>query len=223
MLIFVVSQHNPRLFWIVHVYLGQVFTMLLVAMACILWMKWVNADSVSGPINRAGGFLARFVVISGCMFLLWLEMHHWYIWLLDRFLVVGFSFFGYHLFFPAKATVYYETFNIVTFTSLILATRSVPWARKSKVLVAGLALFFLLHLFHRVDNALVRAFHHTSLFQLDMFLSEIAQYLLPLLLWLAVVIRRPIGKPSRTKDEERMVTQRKKQVQAPPVPVVKAP
>ena len=88
----------------------------------------------------------------------------------------------------------------------------------------GLALFFLLHLFHRVDNALVRAFHHTSLFQLDMFLSEIAQYLLPLLLWLAVVIRRPIGKPSRTKDQRADGHAEKKYFsQAPPVPVVKAP
>ncbi|MGD0230958.1 MAG: archaeosortase/exosortase family protein [Syntrophorhabdales bacterium] len=48
-LIFVVSWHNPGLFGIVHVYLGQVFTMLLVILACILWLRWVNTGSPPGP------------------------------------------------------------------------------------------------------------------------------------------------------------------------------
>ena len=187
---FMASRYDPGLFAIVHVYLGQVFTMLLVVLACVLWLRWVNADSPAGPVGKALGFLGRFSVISGCMFLFWLECHHGYIWLLDRFMVAGFAFFDYRLFFPPKAAVYYETFNIVTFTSLVLATRSALWARKIRVLAAGLGLFFLLHLFHRVNNALMSALHFTPLLQLDLFLCDMAQYVLPVLLWLALTVRR---------------------------------
>ena len=186
---YVVTRHSPELFGVVHVYLGQVFTILLVVLACILWLRWVNKDSLPYPVNRAAGFLARLFLISGYMFLFWLEVHHWYIWFLDRFLLFGFSFFGYHLFFAPKAAVYYETFSFVTFVSLILATRSVPWARKGKILAMGLSLLFLLHLFHRTNNALMSAFHYTSLLKLDLFLCDIGQYLLPVLLWLVMVLR----------------------------------
>jgi exosortase/archaeosortase family protein len=196
-LIFVVSWHNPGLFGIVHVYLGQVFTMLLVILACILWLRWVNTGSPPGPAKKVAGFFCRFLVISGCIFLFWLEFHHCYIWLLDRLMIVGFSFFGHRLFFPPNAAVYYETFDIVTFASLILATRSAPWARKGKILAAGLGLFFLLHLFHRVDNALISAFHYTPLLQPDLFLCDLGQYALPVLLWLALAIRRS---PDRGKN-----------------------
>jgi exosortase H (IPTLxxWG-CTERM-specific) len=183
---FVVTQHYPGLFELVHVYLGQVFTMLLLILACILWLKWVNPGSPAGPVHKAAGFLGLFALISGCMFLFWMEVHHGYIWLIDRFMIFGFSLFGHRVFVPQYAAVYYETFGVVTFTSLILATRSVKWSTKAKALAVGLCLLFLLHLFHRIDNALWSAFHYTSLIKLDVFLCDVGQYLLPVLLWLAV-------------------------------------
>ena len=185
--VFAVSRYHPRLFDVVHVYVGQVFTMLLVVLACILWLRWANDGEAVGPAAKIVGFLARFVAISGSIFLLWIEIHTWYILLLDRIMVLGFAFFGYRLFIPYETAVYYETFSIVGFASLILASRSVAWQRKARGLGAGLGLFFLLHLFHRIDTALVSAFGFTSLFQLDVFLCDIGQYLLPVLLWLAVV------------------------------------
>ena len=194
-LIFIVSRYNPGLFGMVHVYLGQVFTMILVILACIVWSRSVGpTSSPPGPINTAAGFLGRFVVISGCIFLFWLEIHHWYIRFLDRFVVLGFSFFDYRLFFTPKAAVYYETFNIVTFVLLILASRSVPWSNKTKILAAGLGLLFPLHLFHRLNNALMSALHFTPLLPLDLFLSNMGQYVLPMLLWF---LATAIGSPDR--------------------------
>ncbi len=221
--VFAVSHYNPRLFEIAHAYLGQVFTILLVVLACLLWLKWVNTGSLPGRVSKAAGFLARFVLLSGSMFLFWMEVHHWYVWFLDRFMIFGFSLFGYHLLVPPETAVYYETFSIVAFVSLILATQSVKWSTKAKVLVVGLGLFFLLHLFHRVDTALLSAFHFTSLFRLDVLLCDLGQYLLPMLLWLVMVIRRPAESPSRGADEGRMAVRRKKQVAAPSIPSVKAP
>jgi hypothetical protein len=194
--IFMVTTYGPRFFEVVHAYLGQGFTMLLVVLACVLWLRWVNKGSLPGRANRAAAFLGRFVLISGCLFLLWMEFHHWYVWFLDQFMINGFLLFGYRLVISHDTAIYYETFSIVGFASLILATRSVRWSRKAKALAAGLGLFFLLHLFHRVDNALMSAFRFTSLFQLDVFLCDIGQYLLPVLLWLAVTAR---GLPGRTK------------------------
>jgi len=164
------------------------------------------------------GFLARFALISGCMFLLWMEVHQWYIWFIDRVMILGFSLFGYRLLVPQETAIYYETFCVVTFTSLILATR-VPWARKGTTLAAGLCLFFLLHLFHRTNTALMSGFGFTLLLQLDLFLCDIVQFLLPVLLWLALIYWRS---PSRARDD--MKTRRKHGPRVPvrPTPYVKA-
>jgi exosortase/archaeosortase family protein len=197
--IFVVTRHDPSLFEIIHVYMGQVFTLILVALGCIVWLKWVDRDPSAGPVVRIAGFFARLVVISGCMFLFWMEVHHGYVWLLDRLMIFGFSLFNYQLFIPRETAVYYETFSIVAFTSLVLATGSTSWPSKAKGLAIGLGLFVLLHLFHRTNNALVSAFHFTSLLQLDIFLCDVGQYLLPIVLWVLVAAGRL---PRKTKSPD---------------------
>lgn len=191
--IFAVTKHDPRLFEVVHVYMGQVFTIILVVLSCIVWLKWADRDSPAGPVGKIAGFLGRLVLISACMFLFWMEAHHGYIRLLDRLMIFGFSLFDYQLVIPRETAVYYETFSIVAFFSLVLATGSISWSRKIKGLVAGLGLFVLLHLFHRINNTLMSAFHFTSLLQLDIFLCDIGQYLLPVVLWLLIAARRLPG------------------------------
>ncbi len=212
--IFVVSRYHPGLFDLVHVYLGQVFTMFLVIMSCLLWLKWVNRGPDDGRGNKVAGFLARFALTSGCIFLLWMEIHHGYIRLIDRLMTMGFSLFGYRIFFPPMAAVYYETFSIVTFAALIVSTKSMNRSKKMKSLVAGLGLFFLLHLFHRVDNVLISAFRFTSLFRLDVFMCDVGLYVLPLLLWLAMAGTKSRDlKPSRMGNRRQTNTQKKQ----PPV------
>ena len=187
-LIFVASRYDPRLFGITHVYLGQVFTIFMVLLACILWLKWVNPAPAPGPLSKAVGFLARFAVICSCVFLFWMGFHRWYVWFLDRLMILGFSFYGYRLLVPPETAIYYETFSIVTFASLTLATSSIKWSKKARALSVVLGLFFLLHLFHRINYALTSVFHSSTLFQLDVFLCDIGQYLLPILLWLVMTL-----------------------------------
>ena len=58
---------------------------------------------------------------------------------------------------------------------------------------AGLGLFFVLHLFHRIDIALISAFQVASLMRTDIFLCDVGQYLLPVVLLLGHAARELQG------------------------------
>ena len=187
---FLISRYNPHLFDMTHVYLGQVFTALMVIAACALWLKWIGKDAANGgKFAKMASFLARFTLISGFAFLVWIEVHHAYIRLLDRLMVLGFSLFAHH-FTPARQTpVYYETFSMVTFTSLVLAIRSIPIKTRIMYLCVGLSFLFVTHLFHRIDNFLVVLFNYTGALYLDLTLLAIGQYLLPVLFLICTIYR----------------------------------
>jgi exosortase/archaeosortase family protein len=187
-LVFVAGRYGRILFDILHAFLGQVFTITLVFISCVLWLRWLDReDSKKGIPLRVASFLARFTLISVALFFLWMEIHHAYIWFVDRFMILGFSLFNYRLFISREIHLYYETFNMVTFTSLVLATRCIPWLGKVKGLAMGLGILFLLHLFHRIDNVFIASFHFIPVITADYILCAVGQYLLPLLLYLAVI------------------------------------
>ena len=54
-------------------------------------------------------------------------------------------------------------------------------------LAAGLGLFFVTHLFHRIDNALIARFNFTAARTADLTLLVIGQYLLPFLLLIYMI------------------------------------
>ena len=203
--IFLVSRYDPRLFEVAHLYLGQIFTMCLLVSACLLWMSRARLDPSKGLFGRAGAFLFRLFLISGCTFLLWFEVQGWYIRFLDWFVIHGFILFGYRLVIPHDTAVYYETFNMVTFASLILSIGSMRWVKRATALAAGFGLFFLLHLFHRIGIVLIFAFHDTSLMTTDIFLCDVGQYLLPVLLLLAHAVRDFTGKKTRINPANRAI------------------
>jgi|SRR5208337_5693488 len=185
---FVVTRYDPKLFEVVHVYLGQVFTILVVLLTCILWMKWVDKEgSKHGAVMKTAGFMARFALISLCLFFVWLKVHYWYIRFLDWFMVSGFSLFNYHINLVRRTAVYYETFSIVVFASLVLATRSMPLGQKIRGFAAGLGFLFLTHLFHRINNALIVYFHFTGAVAVDLTLLVVGQYMLPVLFLIYLV------------------------------------
>lgn len=188
-LTFMVSRHDRGLFEVVHVYLGQVFTMFLVLLACILWLKWIDRDESKKedtPV-KAAWFLARFVLISGVLFLVWMKVHHEYIRFLDWFMVMGFALFDKRVGLAQETLVYYETFSIVIFTSVVLAVRSVSWKIKIQWLAAGLGLLFAIHLFHRIDNVLLAYFNFTAARTMDLTLLVVGQYLFPVLLMIYLI------------------------------------
>lgn len=187
-LTFIVSRYDGRLFDVFHVYLGQVFSMFLVLLVCILWLKWIDREaSKQGMPMKAGWFLVRFALISGVLFLIWMKIHHWYIRFLDWFMVQGFSLFARRVGLAQETAVYYETFSIVILFSLVLAVRSVSSTIKIKGLVAGLGLLFVIHLFHRIDNVLIAYFNYTNARTADITLLGVGQYLFPFLLLIYLI------------------------------------
>jgi len=193
--IFVISGYNRKLFDVMHAYMGQTFAVIFVILLCAGWLSWVNRDTPFTPANRITGFFARFILISGCVFLVWIEIHSWYVGSLVWLMLLGFSSLGYPLSPVRPPTIHAETFSIVAFVGLILSTRTAPWLEKVKSLAVGLAIFSLVNLFHQINDAMMSAFHYEALFKLDAFLLDTAQYLLPVLLWLLVEWRT---RPSRS-------------------------
>jgi exosortase H (IPTLxxWG-CTERM-specific) len=182
---FLASRYDRRFFEVFHVYLGQVFTLFLVILCCILWMRWVErGEEKQDKTMNAARFLVRFGLISAGLFLFWIKVHHGYIRLLDWLMVLGFSLFGRSARLARETVVYYETFSIVIVVSLVLAARTVPWPRRILMLSAGLGLLFLIHLFHRIDNALMALYNITAMQTLDLTVLVIGQYLVPVLLLL---------------------------------------
>jgi hypothetical protein len=183
--IFISGIYSKRLFDVLHVYLGQIFTMALIILSCLFYIQWVTRiNERHGAIASAIWFLVRFVLLSTFMFFVWMEIHLQYVVFIDWFMVAGFSFFGYRLIIPRNIILYWETFNVVTFTSLLIATELKPWTRKIKHLACGLCILFVFHLIHRTNNALMAAFGFLWVMPLDLIFCAIAQYVLPVLIWL---------------------------------------
>ncbi len=177
-----ISRHDGRLFAVVHVYLGQVFTLFLVVLACLAWMRWVDRkQSTRSPSFKSALFLARFGVISGCLFLVWIKLHHGYIRLLDQFIESGFSLFNYQVPLAMNTVYYYETFSIVVFVSLVLAAGAMPPKMKAKGLAGGIGLLFVTHLIHRINNVLLAYFEISALVPIDLTLLVVGQYLVAVL------------------------------------------
>ncbi len=201
-LVFTAGRYDRRLFDVLHTYLGQVFTIALVVLSCLVWLRWLDrGDAKRGFPLRIAAFLARFAIISSLLFFLWMEIHHGYIRVVDRFMALGFSLLGYRLSISRGVSIYYETFNVVTFVSLILAARSVPWSRRIKGGVAGMGLLFLFHLLHRIDNVFIASFHLAWVIRMDYVLSAVGQYLLPLLFFLAVARAKTSPRASTDHDQ----------------------
>jgi exosortase H (IPTLxxWG-CTERM-specific) len=199
---FIISRYDKRFFEVVHVYLGQVFTILLVMLAVVAWLRWLDREPTQSNRIKAAGFLARFALISGCFFLVWIKMHHGYIRFVDQFMILGFSLFDWRLIIPRETAVYYETFNVVTFTSLVLATRSIAWSRKVKGLAAGLGVLFLFHLVHRIDNLLITGFSVIPAIRIDYVVCAVGQYVLPVLMWLMMVRQFPRRNEHRSSSPQ---------------------
>lgn len=187
-LVFIAGQYDRNLFDAVHVYFGQVFTACLVFAACTTWVKFARIgnhpeNSLRSPVV----FLVRLAVSSTIVFLIWLHINPHYVSLVDWCMLTGFSLFGHRLAVSRNLEVYYYTFNIVVFTSLFLATRSVDWSRKARVFAPGLCIIFLFHLLYRMCNALITAYHMLTFVTVGLLISTTGQYLLPVLLWVVLV------------------------------------
>jgi exosortase/archaeosortase family protein len=210
-LVFAAAHHDRTLFEAVHVYFGQVFTGCAVFMACFLWLGRVRkAKPEQNAVMGPWGFLARFAVYSTVSFFIWLHINPSWVRLVDRCMAAVFSIFGRELFIRRDLDVYYYTFNVVLFLSLVLSTRSGSVKNKVKVLALGLGLIFVGHLLYRTCNALVTAYGILWPAIAGGILGTVGQYLFPVLLWLVLVRPGTVRPRDTSKPHPRSETSRRK-------------
>jgi exosortase H (IPTLxxWG-CTERM-specific) len=181
-----IGAWRPSLFEYAHVYLAQVMMVLLVCVTCLAWCRWAAAVRTDTPLD----FLARFVAMGSILFILWLPIHRDYVMLIDRLVIYLFSLIDFVLFIPPRPEIYHHTLSLVVFASLVLASRGIGMRRKAYGLATGLCMLMLVHFLFRVTHVLLTAMHMESVLWIHSTIHVVNQYLLPVLLWLAVVRKR---------------------------------
>jgi exosortase H (IPTLxxWG-CTERM-specific) len=183
-LVFAIGVKNQRLFEFAHVYLGQVLSVLFVIAVSLIWASWTQGDLRKEKLTA---FVIRFVAFSSIPFLAWLMFNREYVMLTDHLVRWLFSLFDVRLYIPYQHIMYYQTFNLVTFAGLILASRVRMKPRNIRLITAGIASIVVMHIMVRICNVLVTAFQNETAARLSLMVCIAGQYLLPTLFWMLMV------------------------------------
>jgi exosortase H (IPTLxxWG-CTERM-specific) len=196
--VFAVGVKERSLFEYVHVYLGQVLMVLFVIAVCLVWARMLLPD----PRDfRPTAFIVRVIACSTIPFLAWLAYNRHYVQLTDNVVYWLFSFGNIHFRFDYQHEIYYQTFNLVTFAGLVLSTRFRLVKRKLLALTTGIAIIVGMHLLFRICNGLMITSGMRSAYTLSGIINIVGQYLLPIVLWFATILKEdlPAIKPPKKK------------------------
>jgi len=182
--VFFAGLWYPDMFEYVHVYFWQTIIIILVFTACLAWLQLVVMVTTK---NKPLTFFARFIAFSSILFLIWVYLDYEYVLITSYIAEFLLRCMGYPIsLFPDPTTrIYPSTFNLITFTALVLATQSVVKSTKIKALITGLPLMILIQVIHGAYQVL--AYCQVVQHALEiMFAAQIInQYFLPFGLWLA--------------------------------------
>jgi exosortase H (IPTLxxWG-CTERM-specific) len=183
-LVFAIGVKKQLLFEFAHVYLGQVLMVLFVIGVCLAWVRTTLTDTRN---FKPAVFIARFLAFSSIPCIVWLAYNREYIKLMDHAVFWLFSLFNVRFGFNYQHEIYYQTFNLVTFAGLVLASRVRVVQHKLLVLALGLMVIVGSHILFRICNGLMITFGMQTAYNLSTSISIIGQYLLPTLLWFAII------------------------------------
>jgi exosortase H (IPTLxxWG-CTERM-specific) len=191
--IFGIGSKSRSLFEIVHVYFGQVLMVLLVLAVCLYWLNaWGEPPTRNHELSS---FFIRFIAFSCIPFLLWLPLNRQYLELAYQAAGSLFSLFGYQVLITSHPAIDYHAFNAVTFTGLVLASRTRPPSRKFAMLAAGHAVLFAA-LILRICCVLILSFRNGPADRAGAGIALCTQYILPVVLWLLLIPKK--------KDSEKL-------------------
>jgi exosortase H (IPTLxxWG-CTERM-specific) len=179
--------HWPRLFHAIHAYIGQIVMIFVVLLAVIVWLR--SAADIDTR-DRPAGFMIRLVVISSVLFPAWLPLAEGFVrgnlylvqWVLNLF--------GLSYALPETLKLYPDTFNtfqLLAYAALVLATRTVSGRNRLKPLLVGLASLAAVHFLFRLSDVLFNEFHLRDAFRPFVALVILNQWGLPFLLWLLLM------------------------------------
>jgi exosortase H (IPTLxxWG-CTERM-specific) len=186
--VFLVGWIDRGLFDFLHVYLGQILTVSCVFLACWIWLRSLTSTEEPGErVREIAAFWLRFFIVSAALFLVWIKVNRGYVGFIDQVMVWGFELAGRTIRVSRDQGLYYPTFSIVTFVSLVVSARSLDVRRRMRGLAAGLAILFVLHLAHRICNVFLVAYGMPSFDHWAVAIRTVGQYLLPVLFWVVWV------------------------------------
>ncbi len=180
----VIGARMPQLFHGLHVYSGQILSVLIVIFLCLAAVRRLTYQ----PLGGLRPLALRTLVLTTVLFLLWVPLQRLYLWGGDALLGGLADWFGHPVHFAYGHFWYPQTFSLLIFVGLHLATLrdyqrgTQPDSYRS--LLPGLALLAGIHLLIRSANVLASAFGYGWGYQLGSQLHIWGQYLMPLLLWL---------------------------------------
>lgn len=183
LIVFLTGLRYPEYFEHVHTYFWQTFIIILIFVACLLWLRLVVMVNIR---NTPMTFFIRFLAISSIFFLLWLYLDKIYTVISLHIAELLLHWMGYHIhLIPDPNTrVYSSTFNLITFTSLVLATQSMGRNEKIKALIIGLPLMIIIEVI-RVVYQFLAHLQEPHAFEIMFAAQHINQYFLPFALWVA--------------------------------------
>jgi exosortase/archaeosortase family protein len=175
----VIGATRPKMFEILHVYLGQVVMLLLVVGCCLLWLHWgVN-------LPKTFEFLFTAFCWSTILYTPWVIIHHAYLSAVDYmaklvFLIVKPDA---DLQFHDPMGINNYTFAIPFLVALIISTGSVDIRTKIKYGFIGLIILFAGHTLMRMTTVMWLAFGVPEIGPMFLMVYLICQFLVPVLIW----------------------------------------
>jgi exosortase H (IPTLxxWG-CTERM-specific) len=175
----VIGATRPKMFEILHVYLGQVVMLLLVVGCCLLWLYW------DVKLPETFEFLFTAFCWSTILYTPWVYIHHAYLFAVDYMVKILFLIVrpGADLHFHDPKGINNHTFAIPFLVALIISTGSVDIRTKIKYGLVGLLILFAGHSLMRMTTVLWWAFEVHEIGPIFMTVYLISQFLLPVLIW----------------------------------------
>lgn len=172
-------------FHILHTYFGQVAMMAAVIGLCLAWAR--RAGDSAPP--QAAVVWKRMVPVSAILFAGWLLVDKAYVAMNDSLVEAWFFFWGREIVLQRQHPLYFETFNLPFFTSLVLAVPKTTAFRKCRGLVLGTLAIWGGHVLFRLGNAYLIFYRKEFIFLLTNSITLLSQYLLTFILWHVLVAR----------------------------------
>lgn len=196
-IMFWVGLNYQNLFDIMHVYIGQIMMVFLVLMTSMVWLN--SAASISLK-DRPVGFFLRFIAYSCLPFILWLYCDQYFV--LSILLSIKQLLWNMRMnvTIPERLTLYphtFNTFNLVVFTALVLATKNIDRKKKIISLFSGLGILCVAQFLFKLHQVLFLDMHVTPLKIPFVALIVINQWILPFSLWLVIVRKELFGYKDR--------------------------
>ena len=181
---FSVGVYSKDLFPYIHVYLGEIGMAVMTVWSVMVWLGFTGNRF---NVTSGSGFALRVIALATLLFFPWVWLQTYYVRGIDCLLGLFFNVMGAPIYFTYGHAIYVQTFNMVTFLALMLATRRIDAAIKAVWIIAGLSLIVLVHVAFRVGNVFLTAWHVSPSLWVTSLFHLAGQFLVPLLVWFCMV------------------------------------